>query len=153
MWRTDSLEKILMLGKIEGRRKIRWQMMRWLDGITDLMDMSLSKLWSWLWTRKPGVLQSMGLQRVRHNLVTKPLPPSVDIDTEISSVQPLSHVQLFETPWTAARQASLSIINSRSSFPLSRWCHPAISSSLCPSPRTFNLSQHQGLFQWVSSSH
>ena len=44
MWRTDSLEKSLMLGKIEGRRRRGWQRMRWLFGITDLMDMSLSKL-------------------------------------------------------------------------------------------------------------
>ena len=67
MRRTNSLEKTLMLGKIEGRRRRGIQRMRWLDGITDLMEVNLSKLQELVWTEKPGVLQSMGIQRVGHD--------------------------------------------------------------------------------------
>ena len=66
MRRDDSFEKTLMLGKSEGRRK-RGRQMRWLDGITDSMDMSLGKLWELMMDRRPGVLQSMGSQRVGHD--------------------------------------------------------------------------------------
>ena len=67
MQRTDLFEKTLMLGKIKERQRRGLQRMRWLDGITDLMDMSLSKLWELVMEGKAGVLESMGSQRVGHD--------------------------------------------------------------------------------------
>ena len=61
---TDSFEKTLMLGKVEGRRRRGRQRMRWLDGITDSMDMSLGWLWELVWTGRPGVLQIMGCKEL-----------------------------------------------------------------------------------------
>ena len=67
MRRTDSFVKTLMLGTIEGKRKRGQQRMRWLDGITDAMDMSLSELRELVMDKEAGVLQSKGLQRVGHD--------------------------------------------------------------------------------------
>ena len=69
MWSVDSLEKTLMLAGIGGRRRRGWQ--RWLDGITDSMDVSLSELRGLWWTGRPGVLQFMGSQRVGHDWETE----------------------------------------------------------------------------------
>ena len=65
--RADSLERILMLGKIKGNRRRGRQRMRWLDGITGSMDMSWANSWRWWKTGKPGVLQTIKWQRVGHD--------------------------------------------------------------------------------------
>ena len=71
MQRANSLEKTLLLGKIEGRRTRGWQRMRWLDGITTRWTWVWVNSGSWWWTRRPGMLRFMGSQRVGHDWATE----------------------------------------------------------------------------------
>ena len=71
MWRTDSLEKTLILGNIEGGKRRGQQRRRWLDGISDSWAWVWISSGSWWWTGRPGMLRFMGSQRVRHDWVTE----------------------------------------------------------------------------------
>ena len=123
MRRIDSLEKTLMLGKIEGRRRRGRQRMRWLDGITDLMNMNWSNSRSWWWTGRPGVLQSMGSQLSNWTaLMLLCWVPSVVSD----SLWPHG-LQYTRPPCPSPTPRACS-----NSCPPSRWCHPNILSSVFP---------------------
>ena len=90
---TSSLEKPLMVGKIEGGRWSEGQRMTCLDGITDAVDMRLSRLWELVMDREPGVLHSVGSQRVLHDWVTELTIPCLR-ECRGAEFDPLKHVSL-----------------------------------------------------------
>ena len=102
MQRTDSLEKTLMLGKAEGRRRREWQRMRWVDDITDSIDMRLSKLWEILKDRKAWCAAVYEVPKSQTGL--RDWTATIESYISLSSVQSLSRVRLFATPWIAAHQ-------------------------------------------------
>ena len=166
MQRDDSLEKTLMLGNIEGRRRRGQQRMRWLDGIIDSMDMGLSKLWEMVKDREAWRATLHGAAKIRTWLSNW-----TELNWFFYQRKEFSYSKI--TEWLILWygfvfvEYQLCLALGTPGFPVNHRL-PELTqthvhrvgdaiqpshSLLSPSPPTFSLSQHQGLFQWTGSSH
>ena len=142
MWRTDSLEKTLMLGKTEGRRRRGWQKMRWLECIT--------VLWTGSWNKKRTLMEIPLKSKWRLEFHFLKRISSVQFSSVAQSCLTLCDPMNCSTPGLPVHH-QLPEFTQTHIHRVGDAIHPSHPLS-SPSP-VFNLSQHQGLFQWVRSLH